>query len=487
MEIFERGIVKSRKYQIIFVVLLLFSAFVTTSVLSYIVSLKSLRSQILANELPLSSDNIYSEIQRDLLRPIFISSLMASDTFLRDWVLSGERNKKKIQKYLKEIQNRYNTFTAFFVSDRSYNYYHATGIIKKVLPGRKRDIWYFRVKNMKNPYEINLDVDLANNDSLAIFINYKVYDYNKKFIGATGVGLNVTAVKNLIERYKKRFNRNIYFLDKMGKIIFHGSTFNLKEHNISKIPEMKLFYKEVLSKKNLRFTLKRNGKTIHVNSRYIPEFDWILIVEQLEDKAIKDIKSALLVNIILSFFISIIVLSISFLILSRYKRELERLATTDSLTKILNRTAFDFNIKKMIQDSERTKQSFSIILFDIDHFKKLNDTYGHLVGDLILQDISLRAISSIRNSDLLFRWGGEEFIVLLKGCTFENAVQIAEKLRLNIDEEKFLVNNIEIKTTISLGVTSYRSSDSIDSIIERIDLLLYEAKNNGRNLVVAEE
>ncbi len=181
--------------------LLLIIGFLLATLTSYFISINSLHDQIVYRELPLTSDNIYSEIQRDLLRPVFISSLMASDTFLRDWVLKGEEDVGDIKRYLKEIKEQYNAFTTFFVSEQTRNYYHLDGILKQVSSEEERDQWYYRVKKMRDPYEINVDIDMANNDAMTVFVNYRVYDYQHKFIGTTGVGLSVESVISIINRY----------------------------------------------------------------------------------------------------------------------------------------------------------------------------------------------------------------------------------------------------------------------------------------------
>ncbi|MFH2093842.1 MAG: GGDEF domain-containing protein, partial [Pseudomonadota bacterium] len=141
--------------------LLLATGFLFTSLTSYFVSRTSLRAEISSRGLPLTSDNIYSEIQRDLLRPVFISSLMATDTFLRDWLIHGETNPEKIIKYLNEIRLKYNMFTSFLVSEKTKNYYHFDGVLKTISQDQERDNWYFRVKDMKEDYEINVDPDIA--------------------------------------------------------------------------------------------------------------------------------------------------------------------------------------------------------------------------------------------------------------------------------------------------------------------------------------
>ena len=227
---------KNKIRLILIITLLLAAGFLATSLASYYVARAALRSEIARNELPLTSDSIYSEIRHDLLRPVFISSLMATDTFLRDWVIGGEIDKDRIVKYLKEIQVKHGTYTSFFVSEKSRIYYHADGILKKVSPDEARDRWYFRVREMADDYEINVDPDMANQDAMTIFVNYRVYDYDHHYIGATGVGLTVGAVKALIKTYQERYNRTIYFVDRQGVVKLAGFGFDPTAPNISQLP-----------------------------------------------------------------------------------------------------------------------------------------------------------------------------------------------------------------------------------------------------------
>ncbi|MGE9294806.1 MAG: cache domain-containing protein, partial [Puniceicoccales bacterium] len=167
----------------------------------------------------MTSDNIYSEIQQDLLRPIFISSMMANDAFLRDWALSGEKNVDQIKRFLEEIRREYDTVTSFFVSEETRNYYYGGGILKQVNQDEPRDVWYFRVSEMDQPFEINVDVDMANKDALTIFVNYRVYDYEQNYIGVAGTGLTVNHVNAMIEEYEEQFNREIFFVSNDGQIV----------------------------------------------------------------------------------------------------------------------------------------------------------------------------------------------------------------------------------------------------------------------------
>ncbi|WP_234406133.1 hypothetical protein [Methylobacillus glycogenes] len=121
------------RYRLIFLIIAILSTgFIATSLVSYHVSRTSIHNAIVESSLPLSSDNIYSEIQKDLVRPIFVSSMMASDTFLRDWMIDGENDINKISRYLQEVQTHYGAFASFLVSEHSLNYYYGQGLLKQV-------------------------------------------------------------------------------------------------------------------------------------------------------------------------------------------------------------------------------------------------------------------------------------------------------------------------------------------------------------------
>ncbi|WP_246884182.1 cache domain-containing protein, partial [Pseudomonas chlororaphis] len=152
-----------------------------------------------------------------------ISSMMSRDTFMRDWVLGGERDPEQMTRYLNEVMTHYGAYTAFFVSNSTLTYYHAKGVLKKISPDTPLDAWYFRVRDMATPYEINVDPDQANQNNLTFFINYKVYDYQDNFIGVAGVGLKVDTVIKLLDRYQQRYQRSVYFVDTQGRIVLTGA------------------------------------------------------------------------------------------------------------------------------------------------------------------------------------------------------------------------------------------------------------------------
>lgn len=162
--------------------------------------------------------------------------------------------------------------------------------------------------------------------------------------------------------------------------------------------------------------------------------------------------------------------------------QLEKMATTDPLTGAWNRRHFLNVASHTKAQSDRYGKSMSIILIDIDHFKSINDTYGHQAGDSALITLTSLIQGVLREADFFARWGGEEFVVLTPNCRAEQAVQLAEKLRQLVESHTFGdIGNL----TISLGVAELKSNESIDGLFKRVDLALYEAKTKGRNRVQA--
>ena len=164
----------------------------------------------------------------------------------------------------------------------------------------------------------------------------------------------------------------------------------------------------------------------------------------------------------------------------RMEEELKRLSVTDNLTQAYNRTKFEEVIKREIKRTKRNSRPLSVAMFDIDHFKEVNDAYGHDVGDYVLKTLSQIAQKNIRDIDYLIRWGGEEFIVIALDTDLRGAEVMAEKIRQAI--EKYSFDKVG-RVTVSFGVTQFKQDDTEDSFMKRADDALYQAKEKGRNRV----
>jgi diguanylate cyclase (GGDEF)-like protein len=164
----------------------------------------------------------------------------------------------------------------------------------------------------------------------------------------------------------------------------------------------------------------------------------------------------------------------------KLENELTVLASTDSLTKIYNRSKYSEIMEREIERAKRFNLSLAMILFDIDAFKGINDTYGHFIGDEVLKTLVTLVREEIRRIDILIRWGGDEFICILPETNLEGAIKLAERMRFLIEKYRFAHIG---KVTISMGISQFIEGDTENTLLIRADEGLYEAKLNGGNQV----
>ncbi len=472
-------IMTRKKFSWILVSLIIFGFFVT-SLVSYKVAHDTLEEQINKDSLPLTSDNIYSEIQQDLIRPIFISSLMAQDTFVRDWTLAGEQEPERIIRYLSEIQRQYQTMSSFYISDRTHNYYHYSGTLKTISESNPNDAWFFRVKNSApdKHFEVNIDVDTANSHQMVVFVNYKVFDFENRFLGVIGVGLSSDAVSALVEKYQKRYNRHIYFINELGEVTLHGSN----HPDFTRIQEregLKTLSTQILTSPSVSGSYYADGQKNYLNSRWVEEFQWYIIVEQ-KDEFNQDIWfKAMLGNLAISALVAIAVLGLAQMSFRGYQKRLEDMAVRDKLTGAYSRQVFEELVEEAISNATKELHPLSLAVIDLDHFKQVNDNYGHPVGDLVLQRVVGICQRHIEQVGTLCRWGGEEFVVLLPDMPLQEAYQRMEQIRHDI-----AVMSSKPQVTVSIGVVEYSQNESLLQLFNRADQGMYTAKNEGRNKVV---
>lgn len=169
--------------------------------------------------------------------------------------------------------------------------------------------------------------------------------------------------------------------------------------------------------------------------------------------------------------------------LTQLLKQVESKAMIDPLTQVFNRGTYNMEIDQMIKEFKRYKNPAALIIIDIDHFKIFNDVYGHKVGDAVLRLVASVIKDAVRDTDMVFRYGGEEFVVLLNKLDFENALKVAEKVREQIESHHLTSKADVLKVTASIGLSCFKEGDNDTTIFERADKALYQGKQNGRNRV----
>ncbi len=190
------------------------------------------------------------------------------------------------------------------------------------------------------------------------------------------------------------------------------------------------------------------------------------------------------INALMDTYLSYLIVSVIFYFyawMSEHYREVwENIARTDSLTGTLNRVAFEDILNKEIKEARRQNRNLSLIIFDVDNFKNINDTFGHLFGDRVLKKVASIVDEALKDQGIFARWGGEEFIILLPGADLERAITLADKLRRRIHSYRFM-NDLTV--TASFGVTQLEDGDDVVKLVMKADKALYTAKRNGKNRV----
>ena len=468
-------------YRIVFIITaLLFTLSTSLTVFNYLESIDSTRKQLKNSSLPLTVDNIYTEIQKQIIEPNLIASMMAHDTFMKDWLTHEESDAKQVIQYLDTIQNKYQMFTAFLVSEKSQNYYSANGLLEKVNATNNNNAWYFAFKKSTDISEINIDYNKFMGKSLIMFINHKIYDDDYHMVGATGVGLETSHINDMLKHFRQRYNFNVYFINELGKVVISEQGVN-KLQKISDILSLKKITPDLVSNEMKLFEYEQSGETYLLTKKYIPELDLYLVVEAKVGNFTQSVKEAFYFNIIVSLFITLIITLIVLFYVRSIHTKLNQLASNDVLTGLPNRRTFYSQLAHFLQLKKRHSNNLSVIFIDVDDFKKINDMHGHDIGDKVLIGIAKTLQSTLRESDCIARWGGEEFAILLLETQLKDAALIADQLRGNIEKDAYLIKQTGQSTTISLGITQVSSDDDIDSLFKRVDAALYQAKEKGKN------
>ena len=455
--------------------------FAISSLASYYSSRETIRQSIIGIELPLTADVISGEIQKDLVRLVQVSSAMAQDSFVLDWLDHGESNPALIRRYLQAIQRRYDTSTAFFASQGSQTYY-TDASASPMSDTAAADRWFYRFEQGGAPWEIVVDVS-----RLTMFINYRVKGSSGEFLGVAGVGLTLERVVQLIDTYQRRYQRNIYFVDAHKRIAMSGQQGGPDGHPrgtvLTDMPGMADLNRQLPELRPGSFTYQSRGEQHFINIRDLPELGWFLMVEKQESSVMAPVRRTLWVNLLICFSVTATVLSLVGLISRRYLQRIETMATHDALTGLLNRHGFSLVAGQAVTENRRQAGSLCALILDLDHFKQFNDRHGHLAGDFVLRHFAHLLARQVRQADLTSRWGGEEFVVVFKNTDLATAAALAERIRAATEAERFEYNGTRLAVTVSIGVACLKPNGGLDDVLREADEALYQAKNSGRNRV----
>jgi diguanylate cyclase (GGDEF)-like protein len=389
-----------------------------------------------------------------------------------------------------EISEKYDFFSAFFISSLTSNYYHFKGLHKKISPADDHDVWYYRFIASGKEYDLDVDSDEAADNTLTIFINYRVLDSEGRLLGVTGVGVKVDGLASLVTSYLETFNRKVYLADADGIIQVHENRSLIDSVKIADMEGLGAFAEKILSRsagyENSEFA--REGDRILLNVRYIEKMDWYLFVEHNETASLKTARMNFLRSISIGLCATIFIILLTLITLNYYQRRVDELIDTDELTGLANRRKLEKQFAREVYYYSREERSFCLLLIDLDGFKEVNDILGHVEGDNVLRTIAAEINRIIRPTDTFARWGGDEFALLVASGT-EDGLHMSERILAcvaNIDwPNKAGDDDPRYYVTASCGLAEFKGGEKLDALLLRADKALYKCKDQGGNCTLA--
>jgi len=484
----------NKNYRLVFlIVIMLLFLTVILSIVNYQATVKLVDKQIEEQALPLSLDNIYTNIQENILRPYLITSMMANDTFVKEWIMQEKEDSVQIKNYLSNIKKEYGLLSAILVSDKTKNYYTQDGLLEKLSKDNRDNSWYFRFKNTGVEKEINIDRNMKIDSEYIMFMNHKIFDQNHNLIGMTSSGVRINSIHKMLKTFIDKYHLEVYIYDNNAKILLAQ---NNKE-SIYEIKEFQSHKNELLSKSSEIFKYINSGDKYIVNKRYIKELDVHILVKAKVKDFTEALENNFYINLFISFLVTIfITLAIIYIVrTSLLKLEHSNEQKDILLKEVHHRVKNNLNIiasmlgLQAIQEDEEIqshllKSKFRIdaiatvheMLYKQNNFKEIN-FYDYVNKIEILSSSMFNEYTNFR---LILK--AERHIVLPLDTMIQFGLLINEMLTNTV---KYAKNSNELHVFISLTIEKgeykfiYKDNGQEKLLIEKMN----ESKGLGTKLI----
>lgn len=425
---------------------------------------------------------LFSLITSEILRPLNVANFMAHNQFIIDYASQDEIDKEFIAEYLGKISKSYNMLA--FIALEKHNLMLDSNSKQSLLNSEEAE-WYHRLKDLPG----DQFSDIGNSQDPHLYFDNKIRNKDSEFIGFTGVAIDLNYFASKFKEYSDRFGFELYFVDSnniitlSSNIIMRSESHHRKDliTRLSDLPWHQSLIKNSKVDKNLSSKFVYNTEDgLLISQMPIQELNWRMFIVSPPAVEQNEYWKIFIGRFLLFFFIAVIFYLVLLNSISYLKNRLITHSETDYLTQLPNRS----HIHSRFDTLAKTNKNLCVVLADIDNFKNINDTYGHLVGDDVLKLVSEQLSYTLRKVDVVGRWGGEEFVMLLPETSAEQALILVERIRKNIAAISFPISTTSgtFTTTISFGICEFPlANKTIEDYIEGADKALYEAKNNGRN------
>lgn len=415
-------------------------------------------------------------VVEQLMQPLHISQTLAKAKELKELMRSPLNNEEQIFATLKRLHQEF-SLNFFIASEISRIQYDSDGRTIELVEDKVD--WYFRYK--AQPEDAMADIGQWQNPQF--YIDLKIYDDQGNFLGVFGVGKSLDAFTDVFSQYKNTYGYDFIFVDQNKDItltsdpdlLVQGVTFK----NLADLPWFKALSAEQQSSSLNNLLLQVDGQEALIAELNIQPFDWTLyIITPLQSRQ-TEISRGFIVSVVTLLAVIFGLFLLIYNLLYYFKKDMQKIKQIDILTELANRS----NISLKFEELMYQKQSVSLVLIDLDNFKPINETHGRKAGDIVLRQVAQMLQSHIRQSDILGRWGGEEFILLMPDTGPHEAVDLCQKLCNKLAAMTITTGTTSIQITGSFGVSYTATPRGMSELISAADDALFTAKRDGRNIV----
>jgi diguanylate cyclase (GGDEF)-like protein len=415
-------------------------------------------------------------IVEQLMQPLHISQTLAKAKELNDLMRNPLNNEDQIFATLKRLNQEF-SLNFFIASEISRIQYNSEG--EKIELTEDKVDWYFRYKAQPE----NAMADIGQWQNPQFYIDLKIYDDEGNFLGVFGVGKSLDAFTHVFDEYKKTYGYDFIFVDQNKDItltsdpelLVKGVTFK----NLTDLPWFQALKPDQQQTSLNNLLLQINGQEALIAELNIQPFDWTLyIITPLQSRK-TEISRGFIISIVILLAAIFGLFLLIYNLMYYFKKDMQKIRQIDILNELANRN----NIALKFEELMHEKESVSLVLIDLDNFKPINETHGGKAGDIVLRQVAQMLLSNIRDTDILGRWCGEEFIVLMPDTGPHEAAELCQELCKKLAATTITTDTTSIQITASFGISFTATPRNLSEVVSVADDALFSAKRDGRNMV----
>ncbi|WP_158768507.1 diguanylate cyclase [Paraglaciecola sp. L1A13] len=415
-------------------------------------------------------------IVQQLMKPLHISETLVKAKELQDLMGAQSIDEDAVFASLKRLHREFG-MNFFIASEKNRRQYYSDGTTTELVEG---DVsWYFKYKDSAQ----NEIADIGKWEDTHFYIDLKVFDENQRFLGFFGVGKSLRSFLDIFARYKETYGYDFIFADQDRNITLSSDpklvAANSEFTNLTNLPWFKDLSEEDQQGSLNNLLVKINGYDFLIAELNIQPFDWTLYLMTPLESRQTEISRGFIFSIVTLLVLIFGLFLIIYNLLYYFKKDMQKTRQIDVLTELPNRASMSLMFDGFMYE----KSSVSLVLINLDNFKSINETHGRKAGDIVLRQIASMLQLELRKQDILGRWGGEEFLLLLPNTGPHEAVDVAETVRNRLANMTITTGSMSIQMTASFGVSFTAIPRTINEVIAAADDALFAAKREGRNVV----